>query len=495
MKIDGQRWKFEVLVFLGIYFLFVISISISISIAYTEYVYFHKYIFNNYVAGKIFVESFRYSVVLFITAGVFNQLLHYLNIYKLRTEIDKDGNPFKIKNNIFLNILIFLVSAIVALPIKTIVTAFFYEGEGSTFFRLAFVHLNSQIKVISAVIIFLIFIFYILKKYKFTRGSLILLIAVLVLPTGYFIWTTRGQNFEALEMKIQAISGEGLFLGGYLIDKGTGEKMKPYAEKLLTIASNKEQESSAYFWLSRAESRLNNGDKALDYINRAIALNPTSGDYMAKSEIQRGLQNFTEARKSAEKCLEIATEKNNAIPKGRCESEIALSYLDEGYITYNYLKKDYFVNAKLHIEKAIVLDPEQTYYKIALNQILISDAVSDFYLKNYDEALKKINIFLNSADTFKSQAMISRAYATKGDIEGFNGDYKNALLDLKKSLEYSSRDTKAIYVDIGLVYEHLSNNKSAVLYYDKALDFDPKDIDTPSNSVVLEQKNRAQGKL
>ena len=492
MEIDKKTLKSRAFLFLGIYFLFVISISISIG--YTEHIYFHRYILDSYVAEKVFFESLKYSVILFITASAFNQLLSFLSIYKSKTQIGNDGNAFIIKNNIFLNILIFLVSSVIALPIKTVITAF-YEDRNSTFFRLAFVHFSSEVKIISAIIIFLIFALYIIRKYKFATKSLVLLMTVLILPACYFIWSTRSQNFEALAVKIQSISGESLFFGGHLTNKSTGEKIMPYAEKLLRMASNEEQKSTAYFWLARGELDLNNGNKALDYINKSITLSPSSGDYMAKSAIERSLQNFTGSRESAQKCLEIAIKDNNLIGQARCESEIGLSYLDEGVYKYDSLNKEYFVNAKLHIEKAIMLDPEQSFYKIGLNEVILSEVVSDFHLKNYNEALTKVNAFLSNIDSFKPKTMISRAYGAKGDLEGFVGDYKSALIDLKKALEYSTEDIKAIYTDIGLVYEHLNDNKSAVLYYDKALNSDPEDVDTPSNSDVIGNKKRAQEKL
>lgn len=486
-----EHLKSQAILFLGVYILFILSISISIF--YTEHTYFHRYIFNDYVAGKIFFESLKYSVILFITTNIFNQLFYFLNIYKNHDGIDIQDNYFKIKNHIFLDVLIFILFTIIAIPIKTVITSF-YADKYSTYFKLAFVDFNTETKIIFAIIIIITFILYINRKYKFAIRNLIILILLIIIPTGYFIWSTQSKNFDAQDANISKMAGTALFLGGNLTDEITGLKMKPEAEKLFRMASNDIEKATAYYWLAVVELKLNNGVKALNYIDKSISLDSTSGEYSMKSAIQRNLQNFIGARASAEKCLSIAIEKKLPIKQAMCEDTIAGTYIDEGEITFKYLNKESFINAKKHLENAILLNPEQSYYKLDLNRVIIDEAISDFYSDNIETAISKMDKFLENTDSYKDAQLISRAYVVRGDAKIYLGEYTSGLKDLEKALEVYKGEAKAIYTDMALTYETMEDINMAIMFYDKALS-EKSERNYPLNSYILENKNRALKKL
>ncbi|MFA6999901.1 MAG: tetratricopeptide repeat protein [Candidatus Paceibacterota bacterium] len=402
-------------------------------------------------------------------------------------------NYFRIKSNFFLDILIFLLFSVIYLPIKTVVTSF-YADKYSTYFKLTFVHFNTEFKIIAAIFIIAIFTFYIIKKYNFAIKNLFILILLLIIPTGYFILDTRINNFDIQEAKVSKMVGEAQFLGGNLVDKASGTKIKPEAEKLLSMASNDTERSSAYYSLANAELMLNNGIIALDYINKSIIINGSSGEYSLKSGIQRNLQDFIGARISAEKCLDIAKEKDLLLKQATCEIEIAQTYMDEGEITHHFYDKNFFSKAKEHTENAILLNPEQSYYKLFLNRIILDDAISDFVLGDNKTAILKFSEFLKNIDVYKNKQLIARAYGSRGDAEVNIGNYKDGLDDLQKSLEIDKSEAKSAYTDMALAYETMGDNKTAIIYYDKAL-AEKSERNYPLDSYILENKKRAEGKL
>lgn len=484
--------KYNVTSFFGLYLVFVISITLSI--VYTQQTHFNKLIFNTYVINKILIESLKYALILFITNAAFNNLLFLLSKYKTSNSVNTEGKILNLKNNYFLDSLIFVLAATIALPIKTVVTAF-YSDAGSTFFRLNFVHFHTNIKIVVAIIILLTIFIYIVKKYTLSALSLAAVSIILILPTAYFISSTRTNNFDTLQAKLQAVSGVKLFNNSYLSDKETGELMKPKAEKLLSMASTDTQNADAYYWMAIVELNLDNNTAALSYIDQSLSIEEKSASYMLKAQIYRNLKNFDEAITFAEKCLEIASNNKNSVQMAACESEIGLGHLYKGQYDYGYLNKDYFVIAQSHIEKASLLDPEQSFYKIGLNEVLLQDAVSDYNLKNYESAIQKFSYILVETDSFKPVSIVYRAHAFRGNAKAATGDYRSALTDFLKASTLSNENAKSMSLDIGLTYEHLGENDLALKYYRKAISVDQNDTQMPKNSYILDQISRVSTKL
>jgi len=474
-------------IFFGIYLLFALSIAVSIGI--TQYTYFHSFVFNNYVAQKIFLGSLTFTLVLIITTTVFRQLLSFLNIYKTYQGVDIKGNFFMIPTSPILNVFVFLLFSVVALPIKTVITSF-YLNDGITYFRFGFVHFDMTIKIISAVFLLGIIVLYITKKYQFSKTNLLLFIILITAPTGYYIWETTNAKFEALSYKIFAIVGEQMFIDGSLVNKVTGEQVKPLAEKLLTLAKTEEEIAEAHSFLALAEMNFGNYSEAMKYITQSLSYKEKSFSYRIKSDIERGMKDFTNARVSAQKCLEFAINENTNTAKARCEATMAMVDTDEARLVYNYQNSNLFKSAQQHLENAIRLDPEHSYYELGLRRLVVDDAVGDFFQKKYDSALSKLNNFIQNNDSYNSPVLLSEAYAARGTVKRFLGDYTGAIQDLEKALTLSDYNTKGIYFDIGFTYDLIKDPHTAILYYDKALLIDSND--KPSNVEILEYKSRIQ---
>lgn len=92
--------------------------------------------------------------------------------------------------------------------------------------------------------------------------------------------------------------------------------------------------------------------------------------------------------------------------------------------------------------------------------ILSSDTFKSFDL---EEDSKKI-----SELTFK----LSTIYSERGLKHYFSGDYKSAIEDLIKSINFNPKNVEA-YNDIGIIYGEIGKYELAVEYLNKAVEIDP----------------------
>ena len=75
-------------------------------------------------------------------------------------------------------------------------------------------------------------------------------------------------------------------------------------------------------------------------------------------------------------------------------------------------------------------------------------------------------------DDSSNKEMVDIDYLN-GKEEAYNGNYRAAIVYLKKSIENNSESADS-YNLLGYINRKLGNNKEAFTYYDKALEIDPR---------------------
>lgn len=468
--------------FIIIYILF--AFSIFISIAYNEYTVFNKFVFNNYVLEKIFGNALTNTAYMFVASRIFWYCFAYLNISKEPDVHSKEYEKSILQTDIFARILVVVLFSITLLPIRAIVRAS-YIGDDGTFLRLDFVHLDTNTKIIVSLLLIVTFLFFVYKKYKPNIKNMIVIFCLLLLPPGYNIISTQNQNFDKIGSEISAIENSDISGASDLINHDIGTRMKPLAEKLLSIAKNDEERAIAYVRLSSAEKNLGNTDLALEYIKKSLRLNEYSAStYIGEAQILRSIDDFDNSLIASNRCLQIATEKSLNQMQAKCESEIAFAYKYMGQRRNAYKNLKNFLDAETHMRNASNFDPEQIYYKKGIIDILTDEAT---YYENtahdYPKALEILNKIISTGDKSREGMDLSRAYLVRGSVKSDMKDHEGALSDFNESMAiYSFKATQA---SIGREYLIMGDNSNAIINYDKAIAMDPKNEAMIKNQELI----------
>lgn len=457
-----------------IYLLFVVSIAASI--AYTEYTVFHTLVFNQYVIGKILLESLQNTLLALITAKAFLFTLSYLHINRKYDVHSKEEEKDLINNDTFATILVIVLFAVTLLPLRTIVATSYIGGDG-VFLRLAFVHFDTNVKIFVSLILIGVAMTYLVIKYRPNTRNIIIVFCILALAPTSNIIATRYKSFDVTEAQLRQMYNRSIG-DGQIVDTEQGEKMRPLAERLMRTARTDSERATANSWMVDTEISLGNFEKALEYNEKALEIHEYSAtSYIDKSYVYRAMGDPEKALVAARRCLTIAEEKQNTDNQARCESEIALNYTSLGTDIHEYKNKDDLVQAKAHIDKAIALDPEQLFFRGKQREIQVYLATVETEAGNYAKAISQFDEILAENERtqgYRHEFISSLTLSRRGLAKIKSTDFSGAIKDLEKSLEMFPDDDKTALFNIAGAYTDLGDMEKAIEFYEKSLLLDPE---------------------
>ncbi len=127
-----------------------------------------------------------------------------------------------------------------------------------------------------------------------------------------------------------------------------------------------------------------------------------------------------------------------------------------------YFAKDY-KQAITHLDKAIQLNPEDTFY-------FMSRGGAKDALGKHDDAIDDYN------QAIKLDPENIHAYNARGSTKNYIGDYKGAIDDYTEIIKLEPNNTAA-YKERGDVNRKLKNYEAAILDYTEVIRLDPQDLD------------------
>lgn len=210
------------------------------------------------------------------------------------------------------------------------------------------------------------------------------------------------------------------------------------------------------FNLGYMAEKQNNPEKAIEYFNKALEVNPGYDDallgltrmYMALGDYAQTKGNFLKMNKSA------------VTPE--------TWYFRLGYIEEKF---EQWTEAVSNYREALRLNPRHTD---TLNNL------SELFLRrgNYPEALDLCQqlIALDPAEEKTYRNRMGRVYYAQREMEKAIAEYQRAI-DLDPG-------TAANYYNMGLAWKSIDPEK-AIGYYQKAIELDPEDMDNRDNLTLL----------
>jgi tetratricopeptide (TPR) repeat protein len=213
-------------------------------------------------------------------------------------------------------------------------------------------------------------------------------------------------------------------------------------------------------------------DKAIDFIKKSIAIQPTYWDYFTLAS------SYTFSRWEAKDINQKQEYSQKAIDAYLIAISMAKEFNETGIESYTNLCVEYFdankyLEAKSVCQNAIKLYQENDEFRIYLENIL-----SNVYIGNqeYGEAITLtsniINRVSNSKEPLITDILLSDIYTTQGFAFQKNNDYVSAYSDYQIALEKNPTN-KTTFISLGLYYLDKINYDKAIANFEYALSYDP----------------------
>ncbi len=214
--------------------------------------------------------------------------------------------------------------------------------------------------------------------------------------------------------------------------------------------------------------------QAVDYYNKAIAINPTDTDaYNNRGIAYRNLGKYQEAIQDYTKAITINPQSAN-------------TYNNRGVVYYN-LKE--YQKAIEDFNQAIVINPQDgdAYYNRG-------NAYCDLgeYQKAIQDYNQVIKINPQSSETYNNRGI---AYYNLKEYQKAMEDYNQVIkINPKYVIPYNNRGN--VYYDLGIKYQQERNKQEAKKYYHLAIaDYDKALSIKPYHKIVLNNRNIVANQL
>ncbi len=250
-------------------------------------------------------------------------------------------------------------------------------------------------------------------------------------------------------------------------DKEEYEKAIYFADKALSVYP---QTYDAYIIKAKSENQLDNYDKALEYINKAIEIKSDYEAYNTRGHIELCMEQYETAFNDFEYSLSL--EENDDAYFGKAmfynctdNTKSALENINkaieinpncENYFRfraeiYNILDK--YNEAIDDVNIALKINPESNY-------AYTERARAEFYLNMHAEALADCDMALKIAPSDFDSLWL------KGEIY-FDINRYNASLEMYKEMEETGYKDKDLYLDYAYCHLHLKQFNNALNYISK----------------------------
>ena len=215
---------------------------------------------------------------------------------------------------------------------------------------------------------------------------------------------------------------------------------------------DKSREAVIYTKIGKLQFLLNQTDKAMSFLNKAITIQRESEDltnlsltYNIKGVIHSNLEEYDEA-------LSYFLNAQSNLTKPEVERYLADVYLNQAIV---YIQQEKLTIALSKINQAIGIAKKHDLNKI-LSRSYVKSAIINLNNNHQDVALQQAKKGLNIANTENFVSVSNEAYKTLSRIYQAKNDYKNSIEYLNKHIQLSdsilqiSRD--ALSSDINAKY-------------------------------------------
>jgi tetratricopeptide (TPR) repeat protein len=260
-------------------------------------------------------------------------------------------------------------------------------------------------------------------------------------------------------------------------------------EKALTYETTNWMKATTYAVLGTSYAQLGSNHKAIDYLNKSIALNPLPSAYWTLVLVNKNQQNYDEAIRLGHKAKEL-----ERIPKATSYYLLATAYFSRGQSNGNdsdYEKAIELLNDGIKLNKnfAVLYLSLGNVYKFYKNGTHVDQAldnlnkakeydpenpgiyfqIGDLHLsttRNYDAAIKYLSEAIRlKPDYAMAYWVLAAAYSEKKD-------YAESIKYLLEGLKYQKEISA--YALLADSYERQKNYADAVKVLHEAIRFDPE---------------------
>jgi tetratricopeptide (TPR) repeat protein len=216
-------------------------------------------------------------------------------------------------------------------------------------------------------------------------------------------------------------------------------------------------------------NKLGEYPKALERIDRAIALAPNSDTFYAqRANIYAAMGNDAKALADFDRAIAINPQLTD--------------YLVQKYFVYNERKQ--YAQAIAELDKAIAIDPNRSYF------FSERAATKFFQLKDDPGAIADLSTAINLAESGKStddrnadakyqtpQARLADYYINRSSYHSLKTRYAPALMDVERSIAIDPNNYRA-YFNRAFIYTKTDRDRLALTDLDRALKLAPQATDT-----------------
>ncbi len=362
-------------------------------------------------------------------------------------------------------------------------------------------------------------------------------------------WSPGGLNNRIVAQQSVFVFGEGNIGKSYYeeieIDAGSKQSIKEVLEKLYGLKEQQLFNDFAGFALCNAHDKpydeftaeefvslgvtfhqQGDMDKAIDYYDKAIELNPQDViAYTIRGSAKNELGNPQGAILDYNKAIElhpqnaIAYTNRGDVKQTLGDPQGAILDYDKA-IEFNPKRGEAYTNRGIaksllgdHLgaisdyDKAVGLDPQdtQSYTNRGVTKSLLGDhlgAISD-----YDKVIElnpqlaeayttrgiakgisgdHYGAILDCDKAIKLKPQFAKAYSNRGVVKGISGDHYGAILDCNKAIELNPQLAEA-YTTRGIA-KSVGNHKDAIEDYNKAIKLDSQDVEAYYNRGISKIK-------
>ncbi len=289
-----------------------------------------------------------------------------------------------------------------------------------------------------------------------------------------YYWHTRNLNtamvFTKKGLRLTGEKGDTLWFGRFQITQGAillrMEKLDS-AQTVLQSARSKVMESDLAFLntqLGYVYERRGQLDKAADYAMESLNLGLKHNNLRSKALAYSDLSNLFWKQAKFESGLEYALHSLELFEAW------GITDLDYDFTLYvagnNYLALKDYENAKKYYEHAIIIGERYGFYN-NLSDVYISLVALYSYLGEFENAEEAGRNAIKYAELLQNNFMLMRAWLSVGILHNAQGNYKEAIVGLTKSILVATKDFGDAYY-LSQAYKELGKAHAGNNSYKKA---------------------------
>ena len=253
--------------------------------------------------------------------------------------------------------------------------------------------------------------------------------------------------------------------------------------------------AGAFYNIGTAKYELKIYDEAIEYLNKAIELNPNYSEfYNNRGNIQKILNNIENSIEDFDKAIELNPNyseayNNIALLQKKCGYySDALKYINLSIKLKPNLPESYNNRAMIKLDLA-----DDNYQKFLMNNNYmksyiylynyyseIKESSEKLLHREYKEILEDLNIAL------KLNSKYENAYINAGIVKSKLKMYDEAIKDFEKAIELNPNNYN-IYENRALTKSYLENYNGAIEDYDKAIELKPQDSKLYFDRYIVKQ--------